>query len=133
MPPTTSADRPDHVDWLRQITALPTAAGREWRVSDWIRRWVGERPALHLADDAAGNLVVSFKDAPDPGVDGAQPPPSPLFITAHLDHPAFVVERILGPGTVELSFRGGVMDVFFENAPIPVYPAAAAACRPAIG
>jgi len=111
-----SASRPAHLDWLRQITALPTAAGREWRISNWIKQWVADRPALHLADDAAGNLVVSFKDAPD--IDGPRPP---LFITAHLDHPAFVVERILGPGTVELSFRGGVMDIFFEDAPVIVH------------
>jgi len=122
--PTTLHHRPHHLAWLTEITQLPTAAGREWRVADWIRRWVRERPQLHLTDDAAGNLIVSFRNGapPDPGLAGGEPRhQKPLFITAHLDHPAFVLERIVGPGTAELSFRGGVMDVFFENAPVALF------------
>lgn len=100
--------------WLLAITQIPTAAGREQRVVAWIERWVAERPDLSLARDGAGNLVV----APSPAWgDGSEP----IFITAHLDHPAFVVERHVSPGTIEASFRGGVMDVFFEDAPIVVH------------
>lgn len=47
---------------------------------------------------------------------------APIFITAHLDHPAFVVERIVGPATVELSFRGGVNDDYFPDARIVLHP-----------
>jgi endoglucanase len=104
------------LDWLLQVTQLPTAAGREANVVAWIERWVGERPDLRLTQDDAGNLVV----APEPRWGTGD---EPIFITAHLDHPAFVVERAVGPGTVELSFRGGVMDVFFEDAPIRVHTA----------
>lgn len=110
-PHASAKDR--HLALLMHITALPTAAGREWRVVDFIRQWAKERPDLTLAEDPAGNLVIAFS--------AAAVTPHPLFITAHLDHPAFVIERIVGPGTIELSFRGGVMDVFFQDAPIVVH------------
>lgn len=105
--------------WLFELTTLPTAAGREWRVVRWIERWVAERPDLALRKDASGNLVVGRVKA-----DTAQ---RPLFITAHLDHPAFVVERIVGPGTVAVSFRGGVMEPYFREARVSVFPREGAA------
>lgn len=107
-------ERNTYLSWLLEVTQLPTAAGREGRVAEWIQGWVGERPDLVLAWDDAGNLVIQPTKA---WGDGREP----IFITAHLDHPAFVVERIVSPGTVEVSFRGGVMDVFFEMAPITVH------------
>ncbi len=88
---------------------MPTAAGREWRVVDWIERWVAARPPLELVRDSAGNMVVSRRGARDE---------RPVFFTAHLDHPAFVVERIVAPTVVELSFRGGVMDDYFIDAKV---------------
>ena len=113
-----AADRRDeHLAWLLSITQLPTAAGREHRVIDWITAWVAARPDLRLITDRAGNLVI--QPAKPWGKKGARP----IFITAHLDHPAFVVERILAPHTVELSFRGGVMDAYFENARIVLHAA----------
>jgi putative aminopeptidase FrvX len=114
--------RPPHqqyLDWLLEITQIPTAAGREQRVVAWIERWVSERPDLRLTRDDAGNLVIA---PATPWGDGTEP----VFITAHLDHPAFVVERTVSPGTIELSFRGGVMDAFFEGAPITVHTASGA-------
>jgi endoglucanase len=46
-----------------------------------------------------------------------------VYFTAHLDHPAFVVERFVGPRTLELSFRGGVMAEYFKDARVTVYDA----------
>lgn len=104
---------------LLDLTTVPTAAGREGRVIEWIRRWAERRENVALSTDAAGNLVLQPRTpfAPRRGSSGA-----PLFITAHLDHPAFVVERALGPSTVELAFRGGVMDAYFERARVRVHP-----------
>jgi endoglucanase len=45
----------------------------------------------------------------------------PLYFTAHLDHPAFVIERIVAPAAVEVSFRGGVMDEYFKDAAIVLW------------
>ncbi len=105
--------RTQHLDTLLTLTQIPTAAGREHRVVEWIERWVDARPALERRADGAGNMVVSVR--------AATPSPSPVFFTAHLDHPAFVVERVVAPGTLELSFRGGVMDDYFEDARIVVH------------
>ena len=106
--------RRTHVEWLTTLTAIPTAAGHERRVIDWIRRWVERREGVSVDADGAGNLTIERDDAPDPSAR------RPLYITAHLDHPAFVVERIVGPGTVELAFRGGVRDPYFVDAPIRI-------------
>jgi Cellulase M and related proteins len=107
MPPISPQQRSQHLNWLLELTDTPTAAGREHRVIDWIKRWVAERPALELRRDETGNLVVLRRGSNHE---------RPLFFTAHLDHPAFVVERVIAPTVVELSFRGGVMDDYFKDA-----------------
>lgn len=93
---------------LLRLTAIPTCAGREWRVVDFIRAWAEERPDLSLESDAGGNLTVRFRAASDPA--------PPVYFTAHLDHPAFSVERVVSPTLLELAFRGGVMDDYFPGA-----------------
>lgn len=115
--PITPEQRREHHDWLRTVTQIPTAAGRESRVVAWIEEWVRARPGLELVKDAAGNLHVAGTGL-NPADQGATPP---IYFTAHLDHPAFVVERIIGPGTVQVSFRGGVMDEYFKNARVVIF------------
>jgi putative aminopeptidase FrvX len=125
----SDAARARRVEWLLAITQLPTAAGREGRVIEWIRAWVAGRPELVLREDPAGNLVVEPKKPWGGARGGAKGGakgkgrvgPGTIYITAHLDHPAFVVERMVGPGTAELSFRGGVMDAYIENARVVVH------------
>lgn len=106
--------RAPHHQWLAELTSIPTASGREGRVIEWITRWVGERPELSLTTDPAGNLLIGRREVGGTGL-------RPVLFTAHLDHPAFVVERVIGPGTLQLSFRGGVMDAYFRGARIAVH------------
>jgi putative aminopeptidase FrvX len=108
------ASRARQHDWLMQLTQLPTAAGHEERVIAWIERWAASRPEIELSTDPAGNLHVAYRKRPAAG--------APVYFTAHMDHPAFVVERIVGPGTVQLAFRGGVMDDYFTEARIVIHP-----------
>lgn len=115
LPEISPAARSDHHRWLLELTALPTASGKEHRVIEWITRWSAQRPEIALTPDPSGNLVLSFKIA--------APSTRPIFFTAHLDHPAFVVERLVAPGTIELSFRGGVMDDYFTKARIVIHDA----------
>lgn len=110
----TPAERQGHLDLALQLTQIPTAAGRESRVIRWLSDWVSARPDLALAKDGAGNLSVSIR-----GAEGARPP---VYLTAHMDHPAFVVERLIAPTTLELSFRGGVMDDYFKDARVLLWP-----------
>jgi endoglucanase len=61
--------------------------------------------------DRAGNLLIARRRAA----------PS-LFVTAHLDHPAFVGTAARGT-TVELEWRGGVHEPYFHDARIEVFDA----------
>lgn len=130
--PLPPRDRALHRDWLLEITQIPTVAGREWRVVEWIRAWTSARPSLRLVEDRAGNLVIQprrpWKKGPRTGAGKrgsaartAARVEAPIFITAHLDHPAFIVHRIIGPGTVELAFRGGVNKDYFEDARVTIH------------
>ncbi|MHC4414199.1 MAG: hypothetical protein ACYS0G_02825 [Planctomycetota bacterium] len=107
----TAAQRTAHRRWLLELTALPTAAGREDRVIEWIEGWVRRRRNLTLRRDTAGNVLITRKGR----VSGR-----PIFITAHLDHPAFIVREVIDADTVELEFRGGVDDPYFEEARIEI-------------
>ncbi len=104
--------------WLFELMGIPTAAGREWGVIGWIRKWAAARGDLFCESDEAGNLVVGFVEGKSPSLArGARL----VYITAHLDHPAFVVERVVGPGTLMCSFRGGVLDAYFKDARVEVF------------
>lgn len=117
MTPTLTADtRAQHLRWLLELTQIPGASGREFRVVEWIEAWAAARPDVALARDGAGNLTLSLRKRTH-GHEGRRP----VYFTAHLDHPAFVVERVLAPGVVELSFRGGVMDDYFKNGRIAIH------------
>ena len=121
----TAGQRADHEQLLLELTRTPTAAGREERVVRYIRGWLADRDGLTMRADDAGNLVIEFADA------APASERTPLFITAHMDHPAFVVERSQSAGpdaggndgrhTLELSFRGGVFDPYFRDADIVVF------------
>ncbi len=111
--PISESRRALHHRWLLDVTQIPTAAGREDRVIAWIRAWAAERPAISLTTDSAGNLHLARTD-------GA-PAQAPVYFTAHLDHPAFTVERIISPGAVQLGFRGGVMDDYFTDARVALH------------
>ncbi len=118
---TTTAQREKHEQWLRDVTALPTAAGQEWRVVEWVKRWVAERRNLKLRTDPSGNLIITIR--PKPGTKRPGRRPLPIYLTAHLDHPAFVVKRRIDEHTLELEFRGGVHPPYFDNAPIEIFDA----------
>lgn len=111
---TTIAQRRQHLKWLEEITPLPTVAGREERVIEWIAAWVKARKDLTMKPDRDGNLLITQK--------GPKPKsPAPMFITAHMDHPGFYVREILDDRTLETEFRGGVLDPYFENAKVSIF------------
>lgn len=114
-PLVPSAQRAEHLRWLLDLTQIPTATGREQRVLRWIDAWCAARPDIAVVRDGAGNLALSLRHRPH-GHAGRRP----VYFTAHLDHPAFVVERIIAPSVLQLSFRGGVMDDYFINGKVAV-------------
>ncbi|QOJ00209.1 MAG: hypothetical protein HRU70_06790 [Phycisphaeraceae bacterium] len=113
----TPEQQAEHRAWLRELTGLPTAAGREWRVVRWVERWASARPGVVIEPDPSGNLVIRLEGPMEPGP-GA---PGGLWLTAHLDHPAFVVERVDSPVEVVASFRGGVMPAYFAGSRVRAF------------
>ena len=106
--------RRQHERWLLEVTGIPTAAGHEDRVKEWVRAWARQRhDDLNLREDRAGNMLITQRRRPRSG--------RPMFFTAHLDHPAFVLKRRLRGGRLELEFRGGVHPPYFDNAAIDVF------------
>lgn len=111
--PLSAADR----RLLLDLSSTPTAAGKERRVIAKIEAWLAARPDLVRRDDAHGNIEISM----DPGAGPAFRGGPAVYFTAHMDHPAFAVDRIIGPATIELTFRGGVMDDYFPGARIVLH------------
>jgi endoglucanase len=118
--------RTTHLRWLGEVTALPTAAGREERVIAWVERWVAARQGLSMTRDRAGNLFVSTKEH------SSRRTAAPILITAHLDHPAFVVLKASDERSLELEFRGGVHDPYFDGAKLEVIDSQGRAHRASI-
>ena len=124
-PARTDSARKAREKLLLEVTSLPTAAGREDRVIAAIERWVAARARrVVLARDRFGNLTIAqhgFLEACAKGV-------KLVLITAHLDHPAFVVTAVRTKGKarktaveLDLEFRGGVHDPYFKGAMLEVF------------
>lgn len=105
--------KPESMQWLLELTSLPTAAGCEQRVQDWISHWVQQRPSLQLQADRWGNLTVKRR---------GMRTRKPIYITAHLDHPAFVVTQVHNDRELTAIFRGGVNDEYFTGSKVQRHP-----------
>ena len=111
------SERAAREKFLLEITSLPTAAGREDAVVALVEAWVSARAArVSLGRDRCGNLVL----VGGRGFKKACVKKAPLFITAHLDHPAFIVRSVRG-SDVTLEFRGGVHDAYFKGSAIEIF------------
>ncbi|MDG1137310.1 MAG: hypothetical protein P8N28_03525, partial [Phycisphaerales bacterium] len=101
-----------HLKWLMELTAIPTAAGQEARVIEWVEQWVKKQSGIALKRDKFGNLILTQT---------RKSSKKPVFITAHLDHPAFVVRKQIDDQHLEMEFRGGVNDAYFVGAKVEVF------------
>ena len=100
---------------LKELTNLPTAAGREEAVLMWIEQWAKSLKGVKLKSDVHGNVTV-WRPAKRKTVSNT----NPLYITAHLDHPAFVVTEIISSKRIKAEFRGGVHRDYFRNTAVKV-------------
>ncbi len=99
--------------WLVELTNTPTATGKEDRVIAWITDYVKSKRNVVMNTDKFGNLVLRRKNV--------KTTDSPIYITAHMDHPAFVVHEILDDKTLIAEFRGGVKPEYFDGTPVNLY------------
>ena len=65
-----------------------------------------KRPGAKLSSDAVGNLLVSVQR-------GGTRATRPVCITAHLDHPGFVADRMTKRDRLRAYWRGGVPPQYF--------------------
>ena len=125
---TAVALRTAREKFLLEVTSLPTAAGREDRVIACIEQWVAARKSrIVLARDRYGNLTLAQHGFVAACAAASKTGVKPVMITAHLDHPAFVVRAIRVNGAraeLDLEFRGGVNDPYFKGAMLEVFDAA---------
>lgn len=94
---------------LFDMLSIPTAPFAEHQVLAYLEDFCARRPTLKTTRDAAGNLLVHLKQ-------GKARLKRPVCITAHLDHPGFVADRMVGKGMVEAFWRGGVPPEYFPKA-----------------
>ena len=57
----SQSDRAQHLDLLKSLTQLPTAAGREWRVVRAIRAWAAQRPDVVLRDEGRYRVFADLE------------------------------------------------------------------------
>jgi endoglucanase len=100
---------------LLDLTNQPTAPAREDAVISWVQQWVNRRRGVKLRRDRFGNMLIQ-RDG-QAGRSSARP----LLITAHMDHPAFVVSEANRGRELAAEFRGGVADHFFEGTAVRLW------------
>ncbi len=103
-----------HMRWLLELTALPTAAGREDRVIRWVTAWARRRRNVVLRRDRVGNMELRRR---------GRTARRPIYFTAHMDHPAFVVHRMSDRQRLIAEFRGGVDESYFVGAKVLLHTA----------
>ena len=94
---------------LHDMLSIPTAPFAEHRVIDYIQRFCERRPGapgLPVTRDQAGNLLVRVRLR-------KRVVKRPVCLTAHLDHPGFVADRMVSKGRLRAFWRGGVPKEYF--------------------
>ena len=88
-----------------KIAACPTAACHEGQVRSGLLEQLRDLPHVTTKLDEFGNLHASYEHE----AAGREP----FRVVAHMDHPAFVVDRT--GGAEELHFAGGVEEKYFAG------------------
>lgn len=96
---------------VRQMLSLPTAPFAEHFVIAHVVQFCRSRKGVTLTRDAAGNLLVRVRR-------GNRSSSRPVCITAHLDHPGFIADRMMDQRHVRCFWRGGVPKEYFVGAKV---------------
>ena len=99
-----------HRKILHDVLSLPTAPFAEHYVIEHVRSFC-ERRGVHVTADAAGNLLAHLRV-------GKRRIKRPVCITAHLDHPGFVADRMVSRRRVRAFWRGGVPKEYFVGSDV---------------
>lgn len=95
---------------IHELLSIPTAPFAEHLVIEHIVGFCARRKAA-VTRDAVGNVLVRVRA-------GARRIARPACITAHLDHPGFVAERMISTGRLRAHWRGGVPKEYFVGSAV---------------
>ena len=95
-----------HRKILTEMLSLPTAPFAEHFVLKHVEQFCTRRRGVSVSRDPVGNILVRVKT-------GKRRMKRPVCITAHLDHPGFVADRMTGRRRVKAFWRGGVPKEYF--------------------
>jgi len=99
---------------LHDLLATPTAPFAEHLVLERIERFCAKRDGVTAKRDAVGNLLVRVRL-------GRRTVARPVCITAHLDHPGFIADKMTGKSRLRAWWRGGVPKEYFVGAKVRFY------------
>ena len=97
---------PVHRRILLEMLSLPTAPFVEGAVVAYLERFCSRRSGLTLARDRVGNVLAHLRR-------GRHRVKRPVCLTAHLDHPGFIAERMIGQRKLRAVWHGGVRAEYF--------------------
>jgi putative aminopeptidase FrvX len=96
---------------LHEMLSIPTAPFAEHKVLAHVERFCAARKGVSTSRDRFGNLLARLQV-------GGRKMARPVCITAHLDHPGFVVDRMVGENRLRAFWRGGVPKEYFVDASV---------------
>lgn len=91
---------------LHDTLSVPTAPFAEHCVIDFIERFCARRAHVTLRRDTAGNILARVRR-------GKRRVVRPVCLTAHLDHPGLVADRMTAKRRLRATWRGGVPKEYF--------------------
>jgi endoglucanase len=106
--------KPGALPLFQHLTSVPTAPFREKAVAAKARHWIDKHLGRRVSvRDVRGGIIVTYR--------GAGEGPA-LALAAHLDHPAFRIEKITKDGATAL-LQGGLPQHLLPGAAVEVFPA----------
>ncbi|MDE2143678.1 MAG: M20/M25/M40 family metallo-hydrolase [Elusimicrobia bacterium] len=106
--------KPGALPLFQHLTSVPTAPFHERAVAgkarEWIARHLGRRVTVR---DVRGGIIVTYRGAGDGPA---------LALAAHLDHPAFRLEKVTADGALGL-LQGGLPPHLLAGAAVEAFPA----------
>ncbi|HEX4049200.1 MAG TPA: M20/M25/M40 family metallo-hydrolase, partial [Elusimicrobiota bacterium] len=106
--------KPGALPLFQHLTSVPTAPFREKAVARKAREWIAKNLGGKVSvREVRGGIIISYRGAGDGPA---------LALAAHLDHPAFRLEKVSSSGATAL-LQGGLPPHLLAGAAVEAFPA----------
>lgn len=95
----------------QQISAIPTGPYKEDLIRDFIINFCRERKVGFRLDEFGNVIAFARKKFPT----------GSLAFVAHMDHPGFIIEKVISKGSVTALFYGSFDTEQFKAAPVTIF------------